>query len=84
MANKIGSLWEKTSKKGETFLSGSITIKGQGITIVCFKNSYKKPGDNQPDWVIQESEPYVSNKPRQESKPQFNTTSYDDDPDIAF
>lgn len=79
MANKIGSLWEKVSKTGMTFYSGNITINGVQTAIVVFPN--KKSKDTQPDFVIQQSEPYVSSKPKQEPKPQFN---YDDDPDIAF
>ena len=79
MAAKIGSLWEKTSKTGMTFYSGNITINGVQTAIVVFPN--KKSKETHPDFVIQESTPYVSNKPKQAPKPQFN---YDDDPDIAF
>ena len=79
MANKIGSLWEKTSSKGMIFYSGNITINGVQTAIVVFPN--RKSKDTHPDFVIQQSEPYVSSKPKQEPKPQFN---YDDDPDIAF
>lgn len=62
MAAKIGSLWEKTSKTGMTFYSGNITINGVQTAIVVFPN--KKSKDTHPDFVIQQSEPYVSSKPR--------------------
>lgn len=43
---KCGALWEKTTKKGDTFLSGIIG----GKKIVAFRNSYKQ--GNQPDWNV--------------------------------
>ena len=44
----IGGLWEQTSQKGVVYLSG--TINGQKV--VLFQNTYKKPGENGPDWRV--------------------------------
>lgn len=46
---KIGGLWtsSKEDKNGNKFLSGTF---GYGAKILIFKNVYKKPGSNEPDW----------------------------------
>ena len=56
-ANKMGAAWVKTSKKGDKFFSGQIEIGGVKTQFVMFKNSYKKEGSKQPDWVMYKSEP---------------------------
>lgn len=48
--DSIGALWTKTGRK-EDFLSGLITINGEKIGIVVFKNNFKQT-DKQPDWKI--------------------------------
>jgi len=53
----IGALWARTSKAGATFLSGKITVDGQEVEIIAFKNTYKKPGDKTPDWRVYPSTP---------------------------
>lgn len=53
----IGGLWAKND-----FFSGSIEIGGKTIRIVCFKNGYKKDGDNAPNYRIFESDPYDPSK----------------------
>jgi len=45
---KLGALWEKRNMKGDVYYSG---VFGD-TKIVVFKNAYKKPGDNQPDFQI--------------------------------
>jgi uncharacterized protein (DUF736 family) len=49
-AKDIGALWEKTSKAGRRFLSGTI----DGKRIVVFANVHKQPGERTPDWRIYE------------------------------
>ena len=44
----IGALWQKVSKQGKTYLSG--TINGQRV--VVFKNERKQDGERTPDWRI--------------------------------
>jgi hypothetical protein len=47
----IGAIWEKKTKKGGSFLSGTITIDGLEYHFVAFKNRFKN-GDRHPDYVI--------------------------------
>ena len=47
-----GGVWEKTSKKGEPYLSMSIEIDGKRVAFTAFKNKHKEPGDNKPDWSV--------------------------------
>lgn len=44
----IGALWQKVSKNGKTYLSG--TVNGQRV--VVFKNDRKQDGERTPDWRI--------------------------------
>ncbi len=55
MAKKIGALWLKTSKDGETFYSGVIEDLRGDIPIVVFQNN-RKEKENQPDYNIVLSE----------------------------
>ncbi len=48
--NELGALWKKVSQKGE-YMSGTLTINGEKINIVCFENRYKKE-DKHPDWIV--------------------------------
>jgi uncharacterized protein (DUF736 family) len=52
----IGAFWERQSKAGKTYLSGSIEIDGKRIEIIAFRND---KGDNakRPDWKVYPSEP---------------------------
>jgi hypothetical protein len=84
MAIKLGALWNKQTKTGAVFMSGTIQINGVEKRIVCFKNSYKKPGeDNKPDWIVQESEPQKFNNPRNVVNPKAKMP-IDDDTEIPF
>lgn len=53
MADKkdIGALWQKKTKTGATFLSGTIN----DVDVVIFKNDYKKE-DRHPDWKVYPSQ----------------------------
>ncbi len=51
MAKRIGALWLKTSKDGETFYSGVIQDLRGDIPIVVFKNT-RKEKETQPDFNI--------------------------------
>ena len=55
MAKRIGALWLKTSKDGETFYSGVIKDLRGDIPIVVFKNT-RKEKETQPDFNIVLSE----------------------------
>tara|TARA_Y100001937_G_C7001464_1_gene276677 strand:- start:272 stop:484 length:213 start_codon:yes stop_codon:yes gene_type:complete len=46
---ELGALWRVDGKK-QSFYSGSIKdSNGEEIRIVCFPNSFKEKGSNQPD-----------------------------------
>jgi hypothetical protein len=64
----IGALWIKEGKKGK-FLSGKITIESFDYQIVVFKNTYKKEGDNQPDYRIFMSKPKEERQDEPELEP---------------
>lgn len=49
---KLGGLWVKTDVKGNKYLSGNITFKGEKVSVVIFRNTSKKDADKWPDWEI--------------------------------
>ena len=44
---KIGALWQKKTKQGETFFSGMVG----GKPVIIFKNAYKQ-ASNHPDYLV--------------------------------
>lgn len=50
MANNLGAMWNKVSRKGDSYLSGYIEIDGKRTQFCAFPNKYKK--DNNPDYTI--------------------------------
>lgn len=69
--DKLGALWASKTSKGETMLSGTITLNGQTLKIVAFKNN-KRPGKADPDFQVFKS------KPREET-PSFSDPLETDD-----
>jgi len=48
---EIGALWLKKSKAGADFLSGYFLNENkEKVSIVVFKNNFKKPGEQSPDY----------------------------------
>lgn len=47
---EIGALWLRTSKQGNKFYTGKISVDGKDYNIVVFKNKNKK--GQQPDLKI--------------------------------
>ena len=70
----IGAIWEKVSKQGTKFWSGSIEIAGEKIKFTAFRNKYKKPGGNQPDYTILPAMEFKDG-----SKPDTSSRSQEDD-----
>lgn len=62
-SDELGGLWLKESQAGVKFMSGKITVDGQQIDVVLFKNTFKKPGENTPDYRLYRS------RQRQEQAP---------------
>ena len=53
MEDRIGILWVKISKTGQTYLSGILEIEDKKTAIVVFKNYNKKSKDS-PDYYVLE------------------------------
>jgi len=70
---KIGNLWIHPSKDGSKFLSGYINSlqlpKGEQVSILVFKNGFKKGGTRAPDFHV-----YISN----------NVPNQNEDEEIPF
>lgn len=65
---EAGALWKRTSKAGNTYLSGSVKTKdGDAINVLIFSNSNKVDGSNQPDYRV------YFDSPRGEGTSQTNT-----------
>lgn len=46
--DELGGLWEKTTKNGAIFLSGTI----DGVRVVCWYNDRKQEGSREPNWRV--------------------------------
>lgn len=55
--NKLGALWQKKDKNGQTYFSGKVGDN----SVVVFKNKNKN-ADKHPDWIIYESQPQGEKK----------------------
>ena len=69
---KLGGLWKGKTSKGGDYLSGSVTY---GSTLLIFKNSYKKDGDKDPDYIA-----YLAPKDKQENNNKAEVESEEDVP----
>jgi uncharacterized protein (DUF736 family) len=47
----IGALWDKRTKNGELFMTGTVTIDGTEHRLAIWGNRYKKE-DKHPDWRV--------------------------------
>lgn len=92
---KIGGLWLKKSREGQSYMNGSIDLGDRAFYVSIFKNNNKREGSNDPDYNIlkgEEKQPYV--KPVRQSngravpKIQLNETPKNnnilDDEDVPF
>lgn len=75
---ELGALWVKSSAKGE-YMTGSITINGETIKIVCFAG--RKSSDKSPDWRVLKSVPRES---RPEVVPDQSSLTQINDSDVPF
>ena len=53
--DELGALWIRSGAKG-TYMTGTLTIDGVAIQVVCFTNQNKKDAKH-PDWRILRSKP---------------------------
>lgn len=86
MAEKkdIGGIWEKTSKQGTRFWSGSIEIGGDKVKFTAFRNKYKKPGGNQPDYTILPAYEFKDGKTDTNSRSQEDNDGINGEEEIPF
>ena len=56
---KVGALWKRVSKAGETFVTGLFEIDGSKTSFIGFSNKNPK-SDKSPDYFLFESEPMES------------------------
>jgi len=75
---KICGLWKQEGKgeEGKAFYSGSWTYS---TNILLFPNSYKQPGDKNPDLIL-----YIAPKPKKEEKPQTQEKDPLPDDEVPF
>lgn len=50
-ADELGALWINEKDDGSKYMSGQITVNGEKVGIVVFKNNYKRRS-NHPDYNI--------------------------------
>lgn len=73
---KIGSLWLKTSKDGNTeYMQGNIYLYGAKINISIFKNT-KKEKDTQPDYYISASVKNQNNNNQNNNSNDYNEVPF--------
>lgn len=89
---KICGLWKRKSKAGKDYLSGSFpkdsellkAIPTKDVSIMIFKNEFKKEGDRGPDYqvfVAERSDPrQVVGPLKPVANPIKNTEEFDDIP----
>ncbi len=61
MEEKIGALWQKKTKQGDTFFSGIIG----GKPVIIFKNKYKQ-ANNHPDYLVYPGQDKTNLPPKDE------------------
>ena len=77
MAGKIGAGWRST-KGGDIIANGEFAVEemnkaiaesdGEKFKFIMFKNTFKKAGDNRPDFNILVSKPKETTAPKQSAK----------------
>ena len=64
--NELGALWVRKGPKGD-YMTGTLTINGVAVEIVCFLNKFKKEARH-PDWRILRAQPRQE-QPKQQNRP---------------
>jgi hypothetical protein len=68
---EAGAFWIKKSKAGNTFLSGYfLDSNKEKVSVVVFKNNFKKPGEPSPDYRIYLSENNKTQQAQSTASPQ--------------
>lgn len=64
--DELGGLWLKTSQAGKKFMSGKLTLNGENVEVVVFKNEFKKDGERTPDYRVYRSQPREQQQQQQQ------------------
>jgi len=64
---EMGAFWKRQSQRGQSYLSGHVTLKDddgteQKVKVVVFKNKNRSQNEKAPDYCV-----YSSTPPQQES-----------------
>lgn len=78
--NELGGLWLKEGRNGAKYMSGRLTIGGEQVEVVVFKNQHKLPGERTPDYRVYRSEP-MSGQQQTSQPPRRQQRSIADDLD---
>ena len=76
---EIGGLWEKKSGSGKDYLSGTVTINGEVVPFQAWPNTFKKEGENTPDFRLYRQDETTNSAPANNApaKPAPDTASED-------
>jgi uncharacterized protein (DUF736 family) len=55
--DELGGLWLRTSSAGNKFMSGRLTLNGESVEVLVFKNNHKQPNERTPDYRVYRSAP---------------------------
>lgn len=55
--DELGGLWLKQAQSGKRYMSGKLTIDGEAVEVVVFKNENKREGERTPDYRVYRSQP---------------------------
>jgi len=74
---KVGGLWLNKDKQGKNYMSGNMEVSGHKIKVCVFKNTYKKDGENTPDY-------HINIDPEKSSLPEAGATPESTDDEVPF
>jgi uncharacterized protein (DUF736 family) len=82
---ETGAFWIKKSKAGNTFLSGYfLDANKEKVSVVVFKNNFKKPGEPSPDYRVYLSENNKTQQTQSAPAPQDVATDEGSSDEVPF
>tara|TARA_R110000751_G_scaffold24517_3_gene67439 strand:+ start:264 stop:545 length:282 start_codon:yes stop_codon:yes gene_type:complete len=79
---EMGAFWKRQSQKGQSYLSGHVTLKLDDgseakVKVVVFKNKNKTSNEKAPDYCV-----YASTPPQQENASESTSSESQNDEDV--
>jgi uncharacterized protein (DUF736 family) len=79
---EMGAFWKRQSQKGQSYLSGHVTLKLDDgseakVKVVVFKNKNKTSNEKAPDYCV-----YSSTPPQQENASENTSSESQNDEDV--